>query len=637
MYLVSFFQFISCTGVTSSPFFFVTFTIFLFISFWTLSVFHLKRRLEEYSVARFFDKDGRRYLVAGGLMKPEDIREVNIYRKQVLTGIITPGFLATTFLVGILILISAIFLFFVMPRPSEAGTPSFLAILGQEFGDERITGISDQMDLSGSGQIIEDDTLVMKVKPQTITGVPDTILLRAGALDDFDGKNWRNTGGDIMITKLLTNEEFPVGSNLAKYKIFVEMPEIGKLFSVFFPPIAVEGIAGRIIHDQGNQTYQYRAYDRYSYSVLSRKKLPEEEQLRSLRSYEAFFITRQRKYFRIREIPASVDDILVQIDIGKYENVYDKVKAIEKYLEANLTYTMNIMRTPGVDSPVEDFLFHTKSGHCELFATALAVLCRRAGIPSRIAYGYKVDEWNEYGQFYQVRQRDAHAWVEVFFPNVGEWVYFDPSPILAARDENPGFFKGIAQNLSRFIEAMKSKWYDSVVFYDLEKQKDFAMRIVEKAAVIAIQIKEWVGGIGTFAYIIWRWLSDSVVIGSIAIISIAAAITAAILLLRKKQVVHSRFKRSYQKGILRTHYREVRFYEKMLKILMGINIIKPENITPLEFAAQVESTEQAFGGIVDLTKYYYMVRFGDTKLQTSEINQIRNTLQRFRKAAFLKR
>ena len=656
IYIISFFQYVSCTGLTSGPFFFVSFVLYVFVAFCALSVFHMKRRLEEYSVARFFDKEGRKYLVAGGFMEPEDIKEVNVYRRQVLTGIVTGGFLSTIFMVAVLIIIFAVFLFFILPRPLESGAPSFLAILGQEIGDEKITGISDSMDLSEGGQIIEDDTLVMKIKPLNPRTGLDPVLWRAGAFDYFDGKNWRNKAVGSITWQIQSSNIFePVairsgeaGSSyeqlienpeLTGYQIFVELPSIVKIFSANTPFIAITGIKG-IISEEPNQTYSIRfssrGYDKYSYLVFSKWKIPHEQELRLLTGYDRHFLRPRNSFLQLPESIPGIDDILNQIDIGKYENIYDKVKAIEKYLTSNLTYTMNIKRTPGIDSPVEDFLLHTKSGHCELFATALAVLCRRAGIACRVAYGYKTDEWNEYGQFYQVRQRDAHAWVEVFFPNVGEWVYFDPSPTTIMGNESLGFFKGIIRKFFLFIEALKSKWYDSVVFYDLTKQKEFAMRIIEKIIFIGLHIKKWIEATGSFAYSIWRWVSDNVVIGSIAIISLMSAIVAAMLLLRKKIITHNQFKRSYKKKIRFRHH-QVRFYENMLKILMGVNIVKPHNITPMEFAENIMMSQSELHGVMPLTKYYYMVRFGGKELNSSEIIEIKNILQNLRKAVFLKR
>ncbi|WP_347244046.1 transglutaminaseTgpA domain-containing protein [Thermogutta sp.] len=117
-----------------------------------------------------------------------------------------------------------------------------------------------------------------------------------------------------------------------------------------------------------------------------------------------------------------------------------------------------VARDPQLD-PVVDFLTETRKGHCEYFATALALLLRCRGIPTRIVIGYKTEEFNTLGGFYQARQRDAHAWVEAYLspdklspellggkpPEVwkyGAWLRLDPTPSTAIRaGENQTFWQ----------------------------------------------------------------------------------------------------------------------------------------------------------------------------------------------------
>src|SRR5204863_9121503 len=76
--------------------------------------------------------------------------------------------------------------------------------------------------------------------------------------------------------------------------------------------------------------------------------------------------------------------------------------------------------------PVAFFLFERKAGHCEYFASAMAILLREEGVPSRIVTGFRGGEWNELTGNFIVRAKDAHSWVEVYFPGVG-WYAFDPT------------------------------------------------------------------------------------------------------------------------------------------------------------------------------------------------------------------
>jgi len=107
----------------------------------------------------------------------------------------------------------------------------------------------------------------------------------------------------------------------------------------------------------------------------------------------------------------------------------DKVNSIVKYLKNNYKYSLSFKRNKNVD-PVIDFIFNNKQGHCEYFASAFTLLVRSLGIPARVVAGYSVSEYNPVGTYYIVREKNAHAWAEVWIDKKG-WVTFDPTPSLA--------------------------------------------------------------------------------------------------------------------------------------------------------------------------------------------------------------
>jgi transglutaminase-like putative cysteine protease len=118
---------------------------------------------------------------------------------------------------------------------------------------------------------------------------------------------------------------------------------------------------------------------------------------------------------------------------------YDKVRAIEAWLGANTEYSLDAPLSPkGVDV-VDDFLFQSRLGWCEQIASSLVVLAREAGIPARLATGFVPGERDALTGRFIVREREAHAWAEVFFPGIG-WQGFDPtaSVPLAGEAESGG-------------------------------------------------------------------------------------------------------------------------------------------------------------------------------------------------------
>lgn len=102
-----------------------------------------------------------------------------------------------------------------------------------------------------------------------------------------------------------------------------------------------------------------------------------------------------------------------------------RVEGIVRGLRGGHRYRLAVRRDPALD-PVADFLFVHREGNCEYFASATAVLARAAGIPARVVGGYRVGEFNALGGFHVVRERNAHAWVEVW--SNGRWVTVDPTP-----------------------------------------------------------------------------------------------------------------------------------------------------------------------------------------------------------------
>lgn len=105
--------------------------------------------------------------------------------------------------------------------------------------------------------------------------------------------------------------------------------------------------------------------------------------------------------------------------------VYAKARAIETYLRS-FTYNDDIEAPPPGRDPVEYFLYDIREGYCDYYATAMVVMLRGLGIPSRVVSGYAEGSYDPETALYYIAERDAHTWVEVFFPGLG-WVEFEPT------------------------------------------------------------------------------------------------------------------------------------------------------------------------------------------------------------------
>jgi protein-glutamine gamma-glutamyltransferase len=167
------------------------------------------------------------------------------------------------------------------------------------------------------------------------------------------------------------------------------------------------------------------------------------------------------EYLQLPELDPRIAELASQISSSATNN-YDKAVAIEKYLKTHYGYTLQLLRTPVAD-PLGNFLFERKQGHCEYFASSMAVMLRTLRIPSRVVNGFRSSEFNDITGNYVIRARDAHAWVEAYFPGYG-WITFDPTP---------GGTVGSPQGWSRallYFDAAASFWREWVVSYDSSHQ-----------------------------------------------------------------------------------------------------------------------------------------------------------------------
>lgn len=130
---------------------------------------------------------------------------------------------------------------------------------------------------------------------------------------------------------------------------------------------------------------------------------------------------------------------------------YSKVKAIESYLKNNYLYSLK----PGIaedGNQLHHFLFKSKKGYCSYFAFAMALMCRSLGIPARVAVGFFVNPRMEVLNFYEIRANQAHAWVEVYFGDLG-WIEFDPTSDTLAPGENLRF--GLEFDFPKFAKLIE--------------------------------------------------------------------------------------------------------------------------------------------------------------------------------------
>ena len=360
----------------------------------------------------------------------------------------------------ILILGVASAIFFLLPRTSAGYLGSFAA------GNDMATGFSDRVQLGSIGQIQQSKSVVMHIQIDgDARGVFD-LKWRGVALSRFDGKTWSNPTEQYPILRQ-PDGRFPLwrkatGTEAARpihYRVLME-PIGTNLFFVAPKPRFLSGAYRVLGTDRGGAVYNLDPSHPVSlYDVDSDLAAPKPQDLEKAAAANP---PEMFEYLQLPPLDPRIPDLAKQIATSS-TNSYDRATAIERYLMTQFGYTLELPRVSPKD-PLAEFLFVRKRGHCEYFASSMAIMLRTLNIPSRVVNGFRTTEFNDLTGNYVVRASSAHSWVEAYFPGYG-WVEFDPTP---------GGPLGTAtgwDRVSLYVDAMASFWREWVVNYDASHQK----------------------------------------------------------------------------------------------------------------------------------------------------------------------
>jgi hypothetical protein len=291
------------------------------------------------------------------------------------------------------------------------------------------------------------------------------------------------------------------------------------------------------------------------------------------------------------------------------------VSAIQQHLREGFSYTLDEQAVPDGRDPIEWFLFETRQGHCEYFASAMAAMCRTIGVNARVVTGYVAAEYNEAAGAYTVRESNAHAWVEAEL-GAERWRRFDPTPPGdLARIHRPAL--GVLGRVRQLLDAVEYLWNSSVVSFDEDARKKFLDSEGAGGGLL--------GGLNGFAERLRhggpRLLLRSVLV-ALAVFTVVAAIGLVFSLAtrrwKKSRGAARRADRRADPELVRRLERS-RFYEQFLAVLEKRGFPKPPWRPPLDHAAHISGRDAALGDISGrLTALYYKVRFGPGTLSDAE-------------------
>jgi hypothetical protein len=380
-----------------------------------------------------------------------------------------------------------VLVFFSIPR---IGTGLFHKGRGEGL---RTSGFSDRVDLGVIGPVKQDPTIVMRVElPERSQPVPDRLYLRGNAYDRYNGRSWANTfthrrvlGEVIPGTFRLMNAPAlqPAGHGRAPLRqdILLEPLDTTVLFGAPFPH-SISGELPAIHIDPAGALYlPHPSSTRVQYSVSSEahQVAADERTARSLSYPEPI----RRAYLQLPANLSSTVQGLGQRIAAQAEPPYEKALAIKQYLLLNYRYSLDTGSSVSA-RPLDDFLFRRKTGYCEHYATAMVVLLRSVGIPARLVTGFLASEWNDFGNHFTVRQKDAHAWVEVYYPKSG-WVTIDPTPSLGEGDVNEWW-----QVFARMTDSVRLRWDRLFVHYSAGDQLAVVKGLRESGDTLRTELAE---------------------------------------------------------------------------------------------------------------------------------------------------
>lgn len=604
LYIMAFFQVLLAAGMSISALYFAAFLAFFFCIVATVIVFEMRKT--------------RRVVT----------ERLGAEKKAVPEAGISKGWFgripATAFVLIIFIVALATPMFFMLPRVGGAG-------LGADnSGPSTKSGFSDRVQLGGIGRIQQNDEVVMRVRLEG-NDASGNLKWRGMAHDTFDGQTWsrsrpqaREPKGrgdrDIIQVDYATGRE-----SLLLQTVYLEPLDTPVLFAA--PrAVGVQGNFQLLVKDlYGGISFQ-RTGERSTYRVLSDTSLPPEASLR--RDNGAYPI----QFGNYLQIPDGMDPRISELaeNVTKgYRTRYDAARATENYLQTQFGYTLELKA--GGQDPLADFLFNVREGHCEYFATAMVMMLRTQGIAARLATGFQQGDYNETADVFVVRQRHAHAWVEVYFPGEEVWVPFDPTP--AAGQELSGTPAGIAGQVSKYLEALEMFWIQYFVAFDNQEQRSM-FTSVKKG------FSEFQDNAGTYAdsirILLAEWWKDvrgdngfevrAAAVGyAVAAVSfVVVGIVFLFFLWRWLRRINI-WSRLVTRFLPRPRGSVVEFYEQMIRSLEERGLVRAPHQTPMEFAHAVAIPE-----VIGITDRYNSVRFGKRDLSPTERAEIENWLGTFK-------
>ncbi len=540
----------------------------------------------------------------------------------------------TSILVAVSALAVGTALFFIIPRFTTGYLSAF------SLRPTPLTGFTDDVSLGAIGNMQKNSTVVMRIK---VTGDPSSaadIHWRGVVLTNFDGRRWFTPPSDTSVLSpdptgaysfappQLSSDEF----RRLRYTVLMEPVASDAIFVAARPErlrgrFAPENVAPRygqrrpflLVDSTGSLFNPFHNFAKLRYEAVSDVPIVPAADLRAA---SANYSPEMRQiYLQLPPIDPDITQLAGRIG-ARFGNAYDKASAIELYLKTHYAYTLNLSG-PETDDPLANFLFVRRFGNCEYFAAAMVVMLRAEGIPARYVTGFLQGEYNDLGGDYIIRESDAHAWVEVYFPGYG-WITFDPTP--GSADQHP---HGLLARLGMYWDWFQLNWNDWIVNYDFSHQLTLAENLRRSSRDWNERAREYGAAKERQAVQYVLAIDQRVESSRYTLPSILVFLIALLIFIRGRKMMRyglARWRlRAGHAGKLTSSLAAFE-YREMLRLLEKCGWAKAESQTPLEFAATIAEPQIA-GPVAQLTDLYQSARFGARPAATDQISALLRSLR----------
>lgn len=454
------------------------------------------------------------------------------------------------------------------------------------------TGLSEQMSPGRISQLLESNAVAFRVRFKDRLPDKNSLYWRGPVLWNFDGYTW---SAPLKERQYSHAAQLQNATQLTAYTITIEPHNKNWLIALDMPAMLP-------LTTKMSSENQLLTHDPL-------RKLQRFELVSALNYKLGFNHFRDRElYLRVPEKSAPQARKFIAQLTSRNSEPQQVLNAVLKHFQQNPFY---YSRNPPLlfDDPIDEFLFQTRRGYCEHFASTFTVLMRLAGIPARIVTGYQGGHVNPLDDYLIVRQSDAHAWSEVFLEDQG-WVRVDPTSVIPAnRIENANdvlrlrtpslsydlfatdsWLSNTARQFKFAWDAINNRWNQWVIGYNQKQQQAFFKAF----------------GIESLN---WQLLIQVLFLG-FALFSLVLAL----LVFRRKH---------------RNSDRLNKLYARYLKKLKPYHVSKLNNEGVLDFAlrtaAHFPDREQQ---IVSIANQYNKIRYGTSN--AGDFLQLRNQIKQLK-------